>query len=140
MLGGLSGARMSTFPKHLWVPEHLEEARLYVKKWKLILNLGDWRITVRQGKHANMAQVEQVSFDSRVCRIVFGKDAGPDPITPHLIEQLVVHELLHLMFHDIKAFAISTGAPTHEDVLSAEHRVINVLEDLLCPPTGDKGP
>jgi len=118
---------------HPYTDEHIRKIEGYLEKWKTIFNLSDWRNSVRRGKGTKvMAEVGCIDYSSRTFRFVLGKDAG-EPVTDHLLEQLVVHELLHIMFHDVKALVLANENIYDEHVQSAEHRIVNVLERLLVP-------
>ena len=116
-----------------YTDEHIAKIEAYLEKWKTIFNLSDWRNSVRRGKGSKvMAEVGCIDYSSRTFRFVLGKDAG-ETVTDHLLEQLVVHELLHIMFHDVKALVLANENIFDEHVQSAEHRIVNVLERLLVP-------
>lgn len=52
---------------------------------------------------------------------------GEEKITPESLEKTAVHELLHILLHDL----IATAENKNNDIEAAEHRVVNVLEQLL---------
>lgn len=57
-------------------------------------------------------------------------DFGAEQITPESLSKTALHEVLHVFLHDLIAVA-SDGRSTDEQLESAEHRVINVLEKAL---------
>lgn len=128
---------------NVFTDERIDKIRAYVKKWRVRLCLQGWRIHVIKGKKSmtggNQAVVKMF-LDARLTRFYVGDNCGNENCTDHLLETLVVHELLHIMFYEMKAFAADHGAPQHEDVLSAEHAVINVLEEILCPELTERNP
>lgn len=105
-------------------PEDCEAFDGFVAKWQKILNLSDWRIE-RSGKRAakNMAEV---TFDNgaRMATYRVGLSFGAAEVTPASLEATALHELLHILLHDMLE-----AEPAALE--GAEHRVINVLEKLL---------
>lgn len=101
----------------------------YVVKWQARLNLGDWRIE-RGGKPAKnaMASVE-VNPPARLATYRLG-DFGSEEISPVSLEKTAIHELLHVLLHDLLVAA--TGKTTDEELETQEHRVVNILERLLA--------
>ena len=57
-------------------------------------------------------------------------DFGAEAITPDSLERTCIHELLHLVLHDL--ITVAQDRPTAEALESAEHRVVNVFEKLLA--------
>lgn len=96
----------------------------YVVKWQKILNLCDWRIE-RSSKRApkNMAEV---TFDNgaRLASYRVGLSFGSAKVTAASLESTALHEVLHVLLHDVLEAEPSA-------LEGAEHRVINVLEKLL---------
>lgn len=101
----------------------------FVAKWQARLNLGNWRIErgARPAKNA-MASVE-FNDPARLATYRLG-DFGCEPITPASLEKTAIHELGHIMLHDLITVAQDRGA-TPEQLEAAEHAVINVWEGLL---------
>ena len=60
-------------------------------------------------------------------------DFGAEAITPESMSLVALHECLHILLFDL--INVASGKSTDEEVESAEHRVINVLEKILkdCP-------
>lgn len=100
----------------------------YVAKWQSILNLADWRIE-RAAKRStkNMAEV---AFDdgARLASYQVGISFGSAPVTAASLESTALHEVLHVLLHDM----LETEGAALE---GAEHRVINILEKLLLKGT-----
>jgi hypothetical protein len=103
----------------------------FVQKWQQRLSLGDWRIE-RGRKAAAKGAMATVEFDesARLATYKLG-DFGAEQITPQSLERTAIHELLHVLLHDLIATAQDRAA-TPEQLEAAEHRAINVLEPLLA--------
>lgn len=113
-----------------------EDAKLFdafVQKWQTKLSLGDWRIE-RGIKPARKAMATaEFSEGARLVVYRLG-DFGAEAITPESLEKTCIHELLHVLLHDLIATAQDRDA-SPEALESAEHCVINVLERLLADGT-----
>jgi hypothetical protein len=105
-----------------------------VKKWQSILNLGDWRIEkgLKPAKQA-MASVE-FNESARLATYRLG-DFGSEKITPESLDCTALHELLHVLLHDLLAVAQDPKS-SQDDIDKQEHRVINLLERLLKDSNG----
>lgn len=105
----------------------------FVLKWQARLNLGDWRI--ERGRKPAKGAMATVEFDepARLATYKLG-DFGAEAITPQSLEKTAVHELLHILLHDLITVA-QDRASTPDALEAVEHRVVNVLEKLLV----DKG-
>jgi hypothetical protein len=116
---------MSNIP----TPEDARFFALCVKKWQEILNLGDWRIEkgLKPAKQA-MASVE-FNESARLATYRLG-DFGAEEITQESLDCTALHELLHVMLHDLLA-AAQDPKSSQDDIDKQEHRVINLLERLL---------
>jgi hypothetical protein len=129
-------------PPNPYKPEDIAKLREYLNKWKAKLGLAGWRIFIRQGKHASMAMLSDVSLHDRYALIKLGHSFSNDPILNPTndagLEQLIVHELLHLLCEPIKAFAIDHEMKDHADVIAAEHDLIHPLEALLIPSSEER--
>ncbi len=115
-----------------------EQAKLFdqsVQRWQRELSLGDWRIE-RGGKPARNAMAS-VEFDNaaRLATYRLG-DFGAEEITPESLDKTALHELLHVLLHDLVVTSQDRSA-TDEQLEAVEHRVINVLEKLLWERTAD---
>ena len=109
-----------------------EDAELFAKsvsKWQKVLNLGDWRIEkgIKPAKQA-MASVE-FNDGARLAVYRLG-DFGAEKITPESLDKTALHELLHIFLHDLMMVATDPKS-SDEDIEMQEHRVINLLENLL---------
>jgi hypothetical protein len=100
-----------------------------VRKWQQVLSLGDWRIEkgTKPAKQA-MASVE-FNDAARLATYRLG-DFGSEKITPESLNKTALHELLHVFLHDLLTVA-SDPKSTDEDIEMQEHRIINLLENLL---------
>ena len=101
----------------------------FVQKWQTTLSLGDWRIERGQKPAKNAMASVEFNEGARLAVYRLG-DFGAEPITPESLEKTALHELLHILLHDLIDVA---GAPrtNDEQLEAAEHRVINVLERVL---------
>ena len=109
-----------------------DDAKLFaqsVKKWQQVLSLGDWRIEkgMKPAKQA-MASVE-FNDSARLATYRLG-DFGAEKITPESLDKTALHELLHVFLHDLMMVATDPKS-SDEDIEMQEHRVINLLENLL---------
>jgi len=109
-----------------------QDAELFaksVKKWQQVLSLGDWRIEkgTKPAKQA-MASVE-FNESARLAVYRLG-DFGAEKITPESLDKTALHELLHIFLHDLMVVATDPKS-SDEDIEMQEHRVINLLENLI---------
>lgn len=101
----------------------------FVQKWQTKLSLGDWRIE-RGSKPAKNAMAS-VEFNEGARLAVYRLgDWGAEEITPLSLEKTALHELLHILLHDL-IMAASDHRTSDDQLEAAEHRVINVLERVL---------
>jgi hypothetical protein len=100
-----------------------------IKKWQQVLSLGDWRIEkgTKPAKQA-MASVE-FNESARLAVYRLG-DFGAEKITPESLDKTALHELLHIFLHDLMMIATDPKS-SDEDIEMQEHRVINLLENLI---------
>ena len=109
-----------------------EDAKLFaesVKKWQQVLSLGDWRI--EKGLKPAKAAMASVEFNqgARLATYRLG-DFGAEKITPDSFDKTALHELLHIFLHDLMDVATDPKS-SDEEIEMQEHRVINLLENLL---------
>tara|TARA_R110000822_G_scaffold44769_5_gene120047 strand:+ start:196 stop:570 length:375 start_codon:yes stop_codon:yes gene_type:complete len=123
---------MSNIP----TPEHAELFAQSVRKWQQVLSLGDWRIE-RGSKPAKeaMASVE-FNQTARLATYRLG-DFGAEKITPDSLDRTALHELLHIFLHDLLCVATDPKS-SDEEIEMQEHRVINLLENLLSKDSNGK--
>ena len=100
-----------------------------VQKWQQVLSLGDWRIEkgIKPAKSA-MASVEFNDI-ARLATYRLG-DFGAEKITPDSLDKTALHELLHVFLHDLITVAQDPKS-SQDEVDTQEHRVVNLLENLL---------
>jgi len=110
-------------------PEHIELFAQSVRKWQQVLSLGDWRI--EKGMKPAKAAMASVEFNqtARLATYRLG-DFGAEKITPDSLDKTALHELLHIFLHDLMCTATDPKS-SDEDIEMQEHRVINLLENLL---------
>jgi len=109
-----------------------QDAELFaqsVKKWQQVLSLGDWRI--EKGMKPAKAAMASVEFNqaARLATYRLG-DFGAEKITPESLDKTALHELLHVFLHDLMCTATDPKS-SDEEIEMQEHRVINLLENLL---------
>lgn len=110
-------------------PEHAEIFAQSVKKWQQVLSLGDWRI--EKGTKPAKAAMASVEFSPSARLAVYRLgDFGAEKITPDSLDKTALHELLHILLHDLM-MAATDPKSSDEDVEMQEHRIINLLENLL---------
>jgi hypothetical protein len=109
-----------------------EDAKLFaqsVKKWQQVLSLGDWRI--EKGSKPAKQAMASVEFTPNARLAVYRiGDFGAEKITPESLDRTALHELLHIFLHDL--MVVSQDPKSSQDEIEMqEHRVINLLENLL---------
>ena len=109
-----------------------EDAQLFaqsVRKWQQILSLGDWRI--EKGSKPAKEAMASVEFNqtARLATYRLG-DFGAEKITPESLNRTALHELLHIFLYDLMCVATDPKS-SDEEIEMQEHRVINLLENLL---------
>jgi hypothetical protein len=116
---------MSNIP----TPEHAELFAQSVKKWQQVLSLGDWRI--EKGSKPAKEAMASVEFNqtARLATYRLG-DFGAEKITPDSLDRTALHELLHIFLYDLLCVATDPKS-SDEEIEMQEHRVINLLEQLL---------
>jgi hypothetical protein len=100
-----------------------------VKKWQKTLSLGDWRIE-KGSKPAKQAMASVEFNDNARLAIYRLGDFGAEVITPESLDKTALHELLHVLLHDLLTVA-QDAKSSDDEVEMQEHRVINLLEQLL---------
>lgn len=110
-------------------PEHAEIFAQSIKKWQQVLSLGDWRI--EKGTKPAKAAMASVEFSPSARLAVYRLgDFGAEKITPDSLDKTALHELLHILLHDLM-MAATDPKSSDEDIEMQEHRIINLLENLL---------
>ena len=110
-------------------PEDVAHFAQSVKKWQQVLSLGDWRI--EKGSKPAKQAMASVEFNSsaRLATYRLG-DFGAEKITPESLDRTALHELLHIFLYDLMCVATDPKS-SDEEIEMQEHRVINLLENLL---------
>ena len=109
-----------------------EQSQLFaqsVRKWQQVLSLGDWRI--EKGSKPAKQAMASVEFTPNARLAVYRiGDFGAEKITPESLDRTALHELLHIFLHDL--MVVSQDPKSSQDEIEMqEHRVINLLENLL---------
>lgn len=109
-------------------PEQADVFHVYMRKWQTKLSLGDWRVE-HGTKPAPKGAMACIELDEQARLAVYRLgDFGNQPITDRILEETAIHELLHVRLRDL----VCAAEDRDEDLIEAqEHRVINVLEQLL---------
>ena len=110
-------------------PEDAANFAQSVKKWQQVLSLGDWRI--EKGSKPAKQAMASVEFNSsaRLATYRLG-DFGAEKITPESLDRTALHELLHIFLYDLMCVTTDPKS-SDEEIEMQEHRVINLLENLL---------
>ena len=116
-----------------------EDAQIFaqsVRKWQQVLSLGDWRI--EKGSKPAKEAMASVEFNqtARLATYRLG-DFGAEKITPESLDKTALHELLHIFLHDLLCVATDPKS-SDEEIEMQEHRVINLLENLLSKDSNGK--
>ena len=109
-----------------------EDAKLFaqsVRKWQQVLSLGDWRIEKGSKPAKNAMASVEFNEGARLATYRLG-DFGAEKITPESLDKTALHELLHVFLHDLLIVATDPKS-SDEDIERQEHRVINLLENLI---------
>lgn len=101
-------------------PAHCKEFDGYVLKWQRLLNLSDWRIERAPRRSKAMAEVS-FNDEARLATYRVGANFGAEEVTPDSLERTALHELLHILLHDLSVNWTEAN----------EHRVVNLLEKIL---------
>jgi hypothetical protein len=110
-------------------PQDAELFAQSVKKWQQVLSLGDWRI--EKGIKPAKAAMASVEFTPTARLAVYRLgEFGAEKITLQSLDRTALHELLHIFLHDLMSVATDPKS-SDEDIEMQEHRVINLLENLL---------
>jgi hypothetical protein len=118
-------------PQNPVLDHHVEQFDEYVKKWRELLNLRNWRVArAKKREPKNMAALLTVEHEHKLARYAVGVDFGTHEVTSESLESTALHELLHLLLRPLIDTAMAEGE--HNDkLLEEEHSVIVVLEQLL---------
>jgi hypothetical protein len=108
---------------------------MFVGDWQEKLNLRDWRIqrSAKACGKANMAEINKIVMDARMATYTIGADFGSLPVTGQSVEEVACHEVLHVFLRELIETASESQTVSQETLEGVEHRVINVLVNLLVP-------
>ena len=111
--------------------EHAQQFGACVVYWADVLGLGDWRIVVSEtrSKRAVMAECYKIDLEQRSATIRLGANFGPQEVTERNLSDLALHECTHIFLYEFKE--VARAQVSQEDIFSAEHRIVNVLERVL---------
>jgi hypothetical protein len=107
-----------------------------MRKWQAELNLADWRIVPRRGRAKGVMADVTRELEHRLAGYRLGDTFGNVPVTAHALESTALHEVLHVLLHELVELA-KDPVTSEAALMSAEHRVINVLERKLLPDEAD---
>lgn len=114
-------------------PDDVAKFGRYLKLWQGRLGLQDWRI-VLSPMPAKKCMAEMVNWDWQqrqvTCRV--GLDWKSTPVTDATLEQTAVHELWHVVLFPLIE-AAKNNQISEADLGSIEHRIINMIEQVLVP-------
>lgn len=110
--------------------EHRQIFENELKYWQNKLGMQDWRIVLSKipDKH-NMASVTR-DLASRLAAVKFGVAFGAEELSEKNISSTALHELLHVFLWELITICKKPDL-TAEELYSAEHRIIHILENLL---------
>ncbi len=113
-------------------PEDAEKYEGYIREWQRILGLGDWRIkrSLKAPRKGVMAEIKRFDYEQRMATYQIGMHFGAEAVTPEALDATALHEVLHIFLHDLIELAKDQSTPP-DTLASTEHRVINILEQLL---------
>ncbi len=117
-------------PKNPVTEQDCERFDQFVVKWQAILNLSDWKLSRAKARSKDLADIFGIEPEHRLASYSVGRSFGDELVTPRRIEELALHETLHLFLHGI-SYATSRYGADSDEVLAEEHRIITVLMPLL---------
>lgn len=97
-------------------------------RWRKALGLMDWRVeynsTRREKENGARCQT-----DSQCRHALITYNLARD--TPHTLDELACHEMLHVVFADYSIICAKRGDSNHEDATREEHRIIERLLGVM---------
>jgi len=118
-------------PQNPVLDHHVAEFDEYIKKWRELLNLRNWRVSrAKKREPKAMAALISVEHEHRLARYSIGVDFGAHEVNGESLESTALHELLHLLLRPLIDVAVAEGE-NNDAVLTEEHSIITVLEALL---------
>jgi len=124
-------------PEFPITPEEVVEFERLIKVWQKRLHLDGWRI--HKGRRRPVSSLAEVEFSpaDKQAKIHIGRDWGAGPPDPDELEETVVHELLHVLLHDLANLAEEAD---EDKVHEYEHAVIVPLAKTLIKLAKEKAP
>ncbi len=123
-----------------WLP-----SKECVEWWKEVLGIRDWCVTVRMGHLKDMSDngvagcVTTIASKKHALIQIVPEEEWADETSgnwpSYSIEQILVHELLHLHFD---VFDTRSGTPERLAEEQAVHKLTVALTKYVCKPTGKK--
>ena len=113
------------------LPAHRKQFEQLLEYWQGVLGLADWRIALSDipAKGGVMGEVAKFDLEQRTAKIRIGTDFSETEVNERSLSELALHEMLHIFMYEFKEFCRTND--NADDILSAEHRIINVLETIL---------
>lgn len=117
-------------PAHPITDDDVRRFDELVQVWRTRLRLTDWRLARGRGRPAaNLAEVI-IEPEHRLVRYRVGRDWGAQPPGAGLLEQTVIHELLHVRFTQMLDAAMEERQ-YNERVKGEEHATVIALSELI---------
>lgn len=97
----------------------MTRAHRFVCKWRRRLRLHDWTITVERSTVAEIDALADALIDvpNRAARIRVASDGRRRASSPYDLEQVVVHELVHIPLEWMREALLRAGDKTGETLL-----------------------
>lgn len=103
-----------------------EELVVLCHQWQAVLRLQDWDVKVSLDRHFRFSQPGRdgeigvfADCKSVDMRLLHPRDRPPDCIDAHDIEQTIVHELLHIHFHELSRYDKPSKRRAEEQAITA---------------------
>lgn len=116
------------------IPDKADRKRYhkFLSLWRVKFGLVDWRfgLSEKPAQRAAMADVKPF-IEDRLATFRLG-DFRNQPVNDYTLESAAVHEWLHVLLTELISVCRNPDTP-EESIRSVEHRVVNVLEELLVP-------
>jgi hypothetical protein len=114
--------------------EQAAEFEQHMAQWQQTLGLTDWRIERKKQRTAQFAAVvDSLEYEHRLAKYRVGSSFGGREVTSYTLSRTALHEVLHVFLYGLIE-AVANHGKDGDDCLAEEHRIIHILEPLLCPP------
>lgn len=114
--------------------KHLAVFKKHVEKWAPRLGLAGWHMAVDWATDTDVSALAyvRINAEARIATVYLCKDWTGSVYTVKDLEEVAVHELLHIVLADLLAVA-ETSAPKsmYNTIQGMEHNVIRTLENLI---------